>query len=168
MQEEQRNRATEVSANKWSVGDYVAGRTSKCSFSGKIVHITDDMRPYLVECSSGGYGVDSYFNFLDYKKINPSCCYIWTKDSEIEMTVKVAEEKEPDMVNSPQHYGGSANPYEAIKVIRAWGLSFGLGNVAKYISRAGKKNPDKLIEDLEKARWYLDDEIRTLKAEAKK
>lgn len=56
-------------------------------------------------------------------------------------------------VNHPGHYGGSDNPYEAIKVIEAWNLDFHLGNVVKYISRAGKKG-DRL-EDLEKALWYM-------------
>ena len=55
-------------------------------------------------------------------------------------------------VDHPNHYGGEDNPYEAIKVIEAWDLNFNLGNVVKYISRAGKK-------DLEKALWYLKREI---------
>ena len=44
-----------------------------------------------------------------------------------------------EQVNHPSHYGGKDNPYEAIKVIDAWNLDFCLGNVVKYISRAGKK-----------------------------
>lgn len=66
-------------------------------------------------------------------------------------------------VDHPDHYGGAANPYEAIKVIEAWDLGFCLGNTVKYISRAGRKDATKLIEDLEKARWYLDREIQRLK-----
>lgn len=62
-------------------------------------------------------------------------------------------------VNHPDHYGGQDNTYEAIKVIRAWDLNFSLGNTIKYVARAGKKNPDKKIEDLEKALWYLQEEI---------
>lgn len=64
-------------------------------------------------------------------------------------------------VDHPQHYGGKDNPYEAIKVIEAWGLGFCLGNTLKYISRAGKKGS--VVEDLEKARWYLDRAISRLK-----
>lgn len=66
-----------------------------------------------------------------------------------------------EAVNNPEHYGGKNNPYEAIKVVEAWGLDkdFYLGNVVKYISRAGKKNSDKELEDLEKAKWYLDRKI---------
>ena len=62
-----------------------------------------------------------------------------------------------DAVNHPPHYGGEDNPYEAIKVIEAWGLGFCLGNVVKYISRADKKGLS--LEDLKKAAWYLNREI---------
>jgi hypothetical protein len=68
-----------------------------------------------------------------------------------------------EQVDHPAHYGGADNPYEAIKVIEAWRLSFCLGNSVKYIARAGKKGD--AVEDLEKARWYLDREISKLKAE---
>lgn len=66
-------------------------------------------------------------------------------------------------VNHPNHYGGEDNPYEAIKVIESWGLGFNLGNTVKYISRNGKKDQSKQIEDLEKAQWYLQREIDNLK-----
>jgi len=62
-----------------------------------------------------------------------------------------------ETVNHPQHYGGEANPYEAIKVIEAWRLGFNLGNAVKYIARSGKKG--EASEDLRKAVWYLMREI---------
>lgn len=62
-----------------------------------------------------------------------------------------------DQVNHPAHYGGEADPYEAIKVIEAWSLGFALGNAVKYISRAGRKGSR--LEDLRKAAWYLAREI---------
>lgn len=68
-----------------------------------------------------------------------------------------------EQINHPKYYGGGDNPYEAIKVIEAWELGFNLGNALKYISRAGKKDADTTIQDLEKARWYLDREIQKLK-----
>lgn len=64
-------------------------------------------------------------------------------------------------VNHPAHYGGENNPYEAIKVIEAWGLGFNLGNTVKYISRAEKKGS--ALKDLEKAVWYLNREIENRK-----
>jgi hypothetical protein len=71
------------------------------------------------------------------------------------------DEDDNDQVIHPQHYGGKDNPYEAIKVIEAWGVGFNLGNTLKYISRAGKK--DNIIQDLEKALFYLDREIQNRK-----
>jgi len=55
-------------------------------------------------------------------------------------------------VNHPAHYGGASNPYEAIKVIEAWGLGFCDGNVVKYLSRWKDRGG---IQDLRKAQWYL-------------
>lgn len=69
-------------------------------------------------------------------------------------------------VNHPDHYGGETNIYEVIKVIEAWDLNFHLGNVIKYVSRAGKKDPTKTLEDLRKAQWYLEryiEEYQTIK-----
>lgn len=66
-----------------------------------------------------------------------------------------------EAINNPKHYGGDTT-YEAIKVIEAWKLNFHLGNVVKYISRAGKKDSNKTKEDLLKAQWYLNRYIGTL------
>ena len=62
-------------------------------------------------------------------------------------------------VDHPSHYRKDSG-FEAIDVIEAWGLGFNLGNTVKYISRIGLKDPQKEIEDLEKARWYIDREIQ--------
>lgn len=63
-------------------------------------------------------------------------------------------------IDHPSHYGGDTT-YEAIKVIEAWELDFHLGNVVKYVSRCGKKTDDSL-QDLKKAKWYLDRKIKRL------
>jgi DNA-binding CsgD family transcriptional regulator len=62
---------------------------------------------------------------------------------------------EKDMVNSPAHY--TVGGIETIDFIEAKDLSYHLGNAVKYISRAPHKG--RQIEDLKKARWYLDREI---------
>ena len=59
-----------------------------------------------------------------------------------------------ETVNHPPYYRGKDDPFEAIKVIEAWRLGFHLGNAVKYICRADKKGSE--LEDLKKARWYLD------------
>lgn len=68
-----------------------------------------------------------------------------------------------ETINHPPHYGGDG-PYECIKVIEAWGLGFALGNAVKYLCRAGRKGDT--LEDLRKARWYLEREIARLEADA--
>lgn len=70
-----------------------------------------------------------------------------------------------EQVNHPSHYGGKDNPYEAIKVIDAWNLDFCLGNVVKYVSRAGKKDNNSKEQDLKKALWYLEHELESMKGE---
>lgn len=65
-----------------------------------------------------------------------------------------------DNVNSPSHYKDGG--IETIDYIEAKGFNYHLGNVVKYLSRAGKKDPDKTLEDLKKARWYLDRHIQNL------
>lgn len=62
-----------------------------------------------------------------------------------------------DAVNHPEHYRPGNGKIDVIDVIEAWHLSFHLGNVVKYVARAGLKG--NTSEDLEKARWYLDREI---------
>ena len=60
-----------------------------------------------------------------------------------------------DNVNHPKHYTFSA--IQVIDAIEAWRLGYRLGNVVKYVARANHKGA--AIEDLKKARWYLDREI---------
>ena len=65
-----------------------------------------------------------------------------------------------EQVNHPSHYVKGIEP---IEVIESWDLNFSLGNAIKYILRSPYKG--KQIEDLEKARWYIDREINRLKDE---
>lgn len=66
-----------------------------------------------------------------------------------------------DQVNNPSHYTEGRN-YEPIDVISDWGLNFCRGNAVKYISRAGRKPGNSELQDLMKARFYLDYEIKVL------
>lgn len=67
-----------------------------------------------------------------------------------------------DAVNHPAHY--TTGKIEVIDFITDKKLNFCRGNAVKYIVRAGLKDPDKEIEDLEKAIFYLNREIEDLKA----
>ena len=62
----------------------------------------------------------------------------------------------------PDHYSPGST-HEPIKVIQAWNLNFCLGNVVKYIARAGRKG--QRLHDLEKARTYIELEIMRIKEE---
>jgi hypothetical protein len=65
-----------------------------------------------------------------------------------------------DSISHPSHY--NSGKFEAIEVIEDWNLGFNLGNTVKYLSRAGKKDPAKHLEDLKKGAWYLAREISNL------
>jgi hypothetical protein len=66
-----------------------------------------------------------------------------------------------DLVNHPPHY--KTGGIETIDFIEAKDLNYRLGNVIKYVSRAGKKASDP-VQDLEKAAWYLQREIDARKS----
>lgn len=68
-----------------------------------------------------------------------------------------------DMVNNPDHY--TQGGIETYDFIRAKKLSYELGNVVKYVTRAPYKG--NYVEDLKKARWYLDAAIRNVEEEPK-
>jgi hypothetical protein len=74
------------------------------------------------------------------------------------MLMQAADKPKTDNVNHPAHY--KVGGVETIDFIEAKGLGYNLGNVVKYITRAGHKND--LVEDLKKARWYLNREISKL------
>lgn len=66
-----------------------------------------------------------------------------------------------DVVNHPSHY--TDGKIEVIEFIEDKHLNYHRGNAIKYICRAGKKDPTKEIEDLQKAIWYINREIKNLK-----
>ena len=72
-------------------------------------------------------------------------------------------EKVCDNVNHPDHY--NHGKIEVIDFIEDKELGFHLGNAVKYISRAGRKNPDKTVEDLRKAVWYINRQIQRWECE---
>ena len=73
---------------------------------------------------------------------------------------EMSAEKNKEAVNHPKHYQ-SKTGLEAIDVIEAFDLNFNLGNVIKYILRCGKKDAE--LQELEKAKWYLEREIANRK-----
>ena len=80
-----------------------------------------------------------------------------------ENTVHTYRSPLPDPVNNPQHYQGFSNGAEVIDITE--NLTFNCGNAVKYLTRAGRvdgNNKGAILEDLKKARWYLNREIERL------
>ena len=103
---------------------------------------------YEFGCQKQGHrsfvlGIDFIFNNDDEAK----CMYFEVKDSE----------KEKEMINHPQHYNQGI---EAIDYIESHKMNFNIGNVIKYVTRAKHKGTE--LQDLKKALWYLDREIKRL------
>lgn len=78
---------------------------------------------------------------------------------------KLVNKPKPDAVNHPAHY--NSGRIEVIEALEDWNLPFHEANAVKYIARAGKKNPDTFVQDLQKAIWYLNRKIEVVKFEAK-
>lgn len=83
----------------------------------------------------------------------------WTLGCKSKKEEIVSEEKK-EQVNHPKHY--NVGKFEVIDVIEDWQLDFHLGNVVKYVSRAGRKSDDTELQDLNKAMWYLKRRIELL------
>ena len=119
-----------------------------------MVNITDEdwKRNYTTSCSIP-YPAKNKFNNPE-PLISGTLCKDY-RDRIVELT--------PDALR-PNHYGGKDNQYEVFKVLEAWELDkdFYLGNVIKYVARAGKKNKSKEKEDLQKALVYLQRRIDSL------
>jgi len=70
-----------------------------------------------------------------------------------------------DPVSHPSHY--TAGSIEVIDFLEAWNFPFHLANAIKYICRAGRKDKNKTIEDLNKAVWYIQRYIKFLEKKQK-
>ena len=81
-----------------------------------------------------------------------------------EKEATVPEVPADDPVNHPAHY---TDGIEVIDYIESKNFCYHIGNAVKYLSRAGKKDPSKEIEDLQKAVWYINRRIRQLEEAGK-
>lgn len=77
---------------------------------------------------------------------------------------EIGDENALESLNHPEYYVAGRS-YEPVKVIMDWDLNFNLGNVIKYISRAGRKDGNSVIQDLKKALDYLKFELDRLSHE---
>ena len=91
----------------------------------------------------------------------------WKPSMSEDLEFKLNIDKENDNVNHPSHYTWLKElcGIEVLDITRH--LDFNTGNAVKYLLRAGRKDPKKTIEDLEKAIFYIKDKINMLKNENK-
>lgn len=75
-----------------------------------------------------------------------------------EITTPIDTDVKKEMVDHPAHY--NRGKYEAIDIIESLEMNFNLGNAFKYLFRVGHK--DDIVQELKKAKWYLDREIQRL------
>jgi len=100
-------------------------------------------------------GLNALFG-VEYNKYLEKPSEVKDGDEELKAINLLFPKAKEDMVNHPPHY--TVGGIEVIDFIEAKDLNYRLGNVIKYIVRSSKKYSDPL-QDLQKARWYLDREI---------
>ena len=110
----------------------------KCARCGHDKATHEDSKCIVHLCSCSGYG---------------------HLDAQIQTPFSPTSKGEQEAVHHPNHYGPKDDPYEVIKVLRAWGCYNNAPrfNSLKYLARAGKKGD--LVQDLQKAAWYVFEEI---------
>lgn len=142
---------------KFQIGQYVKQKPGVYGHDTKdTLYVTDVSR------HTGRVGVSNEKGQkLTYKpsELEPTVLGLTINSTEIKSVWVDNWVKPADMVNGPSHYGGAANPYEAIKVAEAWGFEKNayLFNALKYLARAGKKGSK--VEDLKKLVYYVQREI---------
>ena len=82
-------------------------------------------------------------------------------NGEFDLNTKSTSNTEEDLVNNPSHYNSDPSGVKCIEITRH--RNNNIGNVIKYVWRNGLKDGNSDIQDLEKAAWYLNDEIQRLK-----
>lgn len=135
----------------------MCGKTPNGIKTGYSIGVGNDWNPDIPKkvYPCGGNVEEEYEKMLDKFRAERAHEYLHTECAEKRFEQK-SQAKET--VNHPDHYNSKG--IEVMDVIRAFDLSFSLGNVIKYVLRAGKKHKDTYLEDLKKAKWYLDEEIQ--------
>ena len=121
-----------------------------CEFMESELHNYDDR--YM--------NLNYRYTTLDYKKNNQNTPKHYQGTIQPIDLTKALKEKKPIISSTPKHYQGTIQP---IDLINAQNLNFNLGNVVKYVCRAGKKQGENVLSDLEKAQNYINYEIERIK-----
>ena len=114
-------------------------------------------------CKNSYVGLDGDLSCNSFFKCVNGSIYQPIDNSKLKYFIDnaITDKTDPkEMVNHPSHYNVGI---ETIDYIESWEMNFNIGNVIKYTTRAGFKENE--LEDLEKAKWYLEREIQRLKGE---
>lgn len=161
---------------KYNIGDEITTRISTYRIIDRNVWLNYDEElisahersrvKYLLWDRKGGDVTEMSECDIDRLLEHPGATIKTKIDSIVNVTVKKNNTNAPkqtneksDAVNHPSYYQGKI---EVIDFIEDKKLGFNLGNCVKYISRCHLKHKDNPVEDLKKARWYLDREIRNM------
>ena len=145
-------------------------------------HAGDDKESGLIEVPDGAESALKFDSGISFYKDNGKKCFsglrpirnVW-EDCRIPFNVicdyaeiiwqrPTQPEELPfidDEVNQPSHYTSHPSGIECIEITRHH--DFAIGNAIKYLWRAGLKNSENEVQDLEKAAWYIQDKIKQLK-----
>jgi hypothetical protein len=104
--------------------------------------------------------IDNFLRIVEKMADRPDSNNQYTYFSDIHSKCEQEKPLTHDPVNHPSHY--TSGKIEVYDFIEDQKLDFPSGNAVKYICRAGKKDPSKEVEDLEKAIWYLTRKIKNL------
>ena len=113
-------------------------------------------------CNKCDYKMSTCHNFREYRG---SCCGSDREDMQEVIFVLADDGTKGNPVTHPSHYTGVVPGIECIRITQHF--NFNRGNAIKYLWRAGEKDKTKEIEDLEKARQYIDFEIARVKESQK-
>lgn len=149
----------------WTFSTVLNAKERHCKMKGcdgfervrpvKVIDPIDLDSPW---CPATGNNVEHDWAFVpkDGSRRCMACGVVWTYRENFD---REKEKPEHDPVNHPSHY----TQYKGLEIIDLTEqMNFNLGNAVKYIARAGHKDPDKTVEDLQKAIWYAEREIKRL------
>lgn len=127
------------------------------------VQLVDDLPDDREKCEACGQPMDEGSYHMDGDGV------AWHKEGWLDICAPAARARRPllataDHVNHPSHY--TMGGIEVLDAIEAWELGFHRGNAVKYVARAGRKPGSDELQDLQKARFYLQREIERVAAAA--
>lgn len=124
--------------------------------------------PYVVESDYNHIKNIYTIKLADGSEFRSSDAEAWYAPGSMSRVIspwsRLQQPDKEDIIGHPNHYC-EGRKFEPKDVIRDWNLNFNLGNAVKYISRNGRKDGNSALQDLKKARQYLDFEIEYLEKE---